>query len=170
MKAFTAIFGKCLNYKSGLRFLILPPKVPLFWSQRWALLAKVTVFGPQKMALQENSKTTFIVQTFPKYGPDLASTLSIQHCWYLILSAPYLPLQLTLLKKGIFLQTISWPFPRCIFWFSAIIGEIAGLLSQSLLKWGRGILEQPAMGKTSGNLISMRTLVKILSALTFIQM
>ena len=68
---------------------------------------------------------------------------------YMILSAPYL----ALLKKGHFFKTISWPFPRCIFWFSAIIGEIAGLLSQSLLKWDRGILEQPAMEKTSGNLI-----------------
>ena len=44
-------FGECLNYKSGLRILIMPPEVPFFWSQRWALLAKVTVFGPQKMAL-----------------------------------------------------------------------------------------------------------------------
>ena len=28
-----------------------PSEVPFFWSQRWALLAKVPVFGPQKMAL-----------------------------------------------------------------------------------------------------------------------
>ena len=49
-----AIFGECLNYKSGLRILILPPEVPFFWSQKWALLAKVTVFGPQKMALLTN--------------------------------------------------------------------------------------------------------------------
>ena len=41
----------CLNYKSGLRILIMLPEVPFFWSQKWALLAKVTVFGPQKMAL-----------------------------------------------------------------------------------------------------------------------
>ena len=46
-----AIFVECLNYKSGLRILIMPSEVPFFWSQRWALLAKVTVFGPQKMAL-----------------------------------------------------------------------------------------------------------------------
>ena len=45
------IFGESLNYKSGLRILIWPLEVPFFWSQRWALLAKVTVFGPQKMAL-----------------------------------------------------------------------------------------------------------------------
>ena len=50
-KAVTAIFGECLSYKSGLRILIMPPEVPFFWSQKWALLAKVTVFGPQKMAL-----------------------------------------------------------------------------------------------------------------------
>ena len=42
-----AIFGECLNYKSGLRILILPTEVPFFRSQRWALSAKVTVFGPQ---------------------------------------------------------------------------------------------------------------------------
>ena len=46
-----AIFGECLNYKNGLRILIMPSEVPFFWSQRWALWAKVTVFGPQKMAL-----------------------------------------------------------------------------------------------------------------------
>ena len=44
--------GKTGNYKSGLRILIWPLEVPFFWSQRWALLAKVTVFGPQKKALR----------------------------------------------------------------------------------------------------------------------
>ena len=34
-----------------IRILIWLIKVPFFWSHRWALLAKVTVFGPQKMAL-----------------------------------------------------------------------------------------------------------------------
>ena len=66
------IFGECLNYKSGLRILIWPLKVPFFWSQRLALLAKVTVFRPKKWHFEwpnQNSKTTFIVQTFPKYGP-----------------------------------------------------------------------------------------------------
>ena len=47
-----AIFGECLNYKSGLSILIGALEVPFFGSQRWALLAKVPVFGPQKMALQ----------------------------------------------------------------------------------------------------------------------
>ena len=46
-KLVEAIFGECLNYKSGLRILIWPLEVPFFWSQRWPLLAKVTVFGPQ---------------------------------------------------------------------------------------------------------------------------
>ena len=46
-----AIFGECLKYKSGLRILIMPSEVPFFWSKRWSLLAKVPVFGPQKMAL-----------------------------------------------------------------------------------------------------------------------
>ena len=48
IKVLEAIFGVCLNYKSDLRILIWPLEVPFFWSQRWALLAKVTVFGPQK--------------------------------------------------------------------------------------------------------------------------
>ena len=39
-EAVEAIFGECLNYKSGLRILISPMKVPFFWSQIWALLAK----------------------------------------------------------------------------------------------------------------------------------
>ena len=46
------IFGECLNYKSGLRILIWPLEVPFLWSQRLALLAKVAVFGPKKMALR----------------------------------------------------------------------------------------------------------------------
>ena len=44
-----------------------------FGSQKWAHLSKVTVFGPKKMALlvpNRNSEYTFIVQTFPKYGPE----------------------------------------------------------------------------------------------------
>ena len=40
MKAFMAIFGKCLNYKSGLRTLIWPTEAPFFWSQRRALWAR----------------------------------------------------------------------------------------------------------------------------------
>ena len=50
-KVIGTIFGECLNYKSGLRILIWPLEVPFFWSQRLALLAKVAVFGPKKMAL-----------------------------------------------------------------------------------------------------------------------
>ena len=30
IKVIGAIFGECLNYKSGLRILIWPPKVPFF--------------------------------------------------------------------------------------------------------------------------------------------
>ena len=37
------------DFKTGIGFLLR--QMPFFWSQRWALLAKVTVFGPQKMAL-----------------------------------------------------------------------------------------------------------------------
>ena len=43
-KGLGTIFGKCLNYKIGLRISIWPTEVQFFWSQRWALLAKVTDF------------------------------------------------------------------------------------------------------------------------------
>ena len=55
-----------------LTMLIAHPYLNLASSQRLALLAKVTVFGPKKWHFKwpnQNSKTTFIVQTFPKYGP-----------------------------------------------------------------------------------------------------
>ena len=65
---------------------------------RWALLAKVTVFGPQKMTLRV---TTFIVQTFPKYGPYdfylvnlslLGAILAIfQFCGFSGLFLPFFP-------------------------------------------------------------------------------
>ena len=51
-KIIETIFGECLNHKSGLRILIWPLEVPFFWSQRLALLAKVAIFGPKKMALR----------------------------------------------------------------------------------------------------------------------
>ena len=47
IKVLEGIFGECLNYKSGLRILIWLLEVPFFLAQIWALLAKVTVFGPQ---------------------------------------------------------------------------------------------------------------------------
>ena len=45
-----------MNYKSGLRILILPPEVPFFWSQRWALLAKATVFYFGHFSLVKSAK------------------------------------------------------------------------------------------------------------------
>ena len=87
------IFRECLDNKSGLRILIMPPEVPFFWSQK--LLAKVTVFGQKKWHFwwqNQNSKTTFIVQTFPKYCRNgfyfmKLSLLSLilakfQFCWF----------------------------------------------------------------------------------------
>ena len=40
------------NEFQALRILIWPLEVPFLWSQRLALLAKVAVFGPKKMALR----------------------------------------------------------------------------------------------------------------------
>ena len=39
------------NKTEKKRVRLGPNLSDIFWSQRWALLAKVTVFGPQKMAL-----------------------------------------------------------------------------------------------------------------------
>ena len=36
-----AIFGECLNYKSGLRILIWPLEVPFFLVRKWALLGPI---------------------------------------------------------------------------------------------------------------------------------
>ena len=71
VKAVEAIFGEFLNYKSGFRTLVWLLEVPFFGLKDGHIFAKVTVFGPQKMHFRwpiQNSKTTFIVQTFPKYS------------------------------------------------------------------------------------------------------
>ena len=47
-------------------------EVPFFWVRKWPLLPKVPIFETKKWHFEwpnQNSKTTFIVQTFPKYGP-----------------------------------------------------------------------------------------------------
>ena len=58
-----------LNYKSGLRILIWPLEVPFFL----VTFGQKCPFSDQKKWHFEwpnqNSKTTFIVQTLPKYGP-----------------------------------------------------------------------------------------------------
>ena len=53
-----------MNYKSGLRILIWPLEVPFFWSQRLALLAKVAIFGPKKMAKQKIPVTILTLKHF----------------------------------------------------------------------------------------------------------
>ena len=55
-----AIFGECLNYKSGLRILIGAPEVPFFVVQKQALLPKVPIFETQKMALRKNGSMTVV--------------------------------------------------------------------------------------------------------------
>ena len=42
--------GKMAKISPKIHKIEIWPK--FFWSQRWALLAKVTVFGPQKKALR----------------------------------------------------------------------------------------------------------------------
>ena len=68
-KAVVLIFGKSLNYKSGLGFFVPALEVPFFEVPTWALLALLAVWRGQKMALPllvQKSETTFIIQTFPK--------------------------------------------------------------------------------------------------------
>ena len=62
--------GTVRNKKSKLRLTHFDSNgklnsKPDVFSERWAPLAKVNVLGPQK---NKNSKNTFIVETFPKYG------------------------------------------------------------------------------------------------------
>ena len=50
-KAVVLIFGKSLNYKSGLGFFVPALEVPFFEVQTRAFLAKVAILRGQKMAL-----------------------------------------------------------------------------------------------------------------------
>ena len=68
-KAVVLIFGKSLNYKSGLGFFVPALEVPFFEVPTRAFLAKVAILRGQKMALPasvQKSDTTFIIQTFPE--------------------------------------------------------------------------------------------------------
>ena len=72
IKVMGTIFVECLKYKSGLRILIWPLVVPFFWSENGHFCQKCQYLRPKKWHfewLNQNSKTTFIVKTFPKYGP-----------------------------------------------------------------------------------------------------
>ena len=95
------IFGECSNYKSGLRILIWPLEVPFFL----VTFGQKCPFSDQKKWHFEwpnqNSKTTFIVQTFPKNGPygfDLVNLsllgpilAKFQFCWFSGLFWPFFP-------------------------------------------------------------------------------
>ena len=50
-KALVLIFGKSLNYKSGLGFFVPALEVPFFEVPTRAFLAKVAILRGQKMAL-----------------------------------------------------------------------------------------------------------------------
>ena len=52
IKVIGTTFGECLNYKSGLRILILPPEVPFFVVRKQSLLPKVPIF--EKSGLEFN--------------------------------------------------------------------------------------------------------------------
>ena len=83
MKAYTEIFGKCLNHKSGLRILIWPLEVPFFLVRKRSLLPKVTIFETKKMALR--------VAKFSVHQPFFA--LAASFCrWRPQKSADYQPI------------------------------------------------------------------------------
>ena len=64
-----AIFGEFLNYKSGITTLVWLLEVPFLGLKDGHFFAKVTKKKWHFGWPIQNSKTTFIVQTFPKYGP-----------------------------------------------------------------------------------------------------
>ena len=68
-KAVVLIFGKSLNYKSGLGFFVPALEVPFFEVPTRAFLARVAILRGQKWHFQrryKKSDTTFIIQTFPE--------------------------------------------------------------------------------------------------------
>ena len=72
VKAVEAIFGEFLNYKSGFRTLVWLLEVPFFGLKDGHFWQKGPFSDHKKWHFQwpnQNSKNTFIVQTFPKYGP-----------------------------------------------------------------------------------------------------
>ena len=76
-------------------------EVPFFLVWKWALLAKSDEKNWHFEWPNQNSKTTFIVQTFPKYGPygfDLVNLsllgpilAKFQFCWFSGLFWPFFP-------------------------------------------------------------------------------
>ena len=75
--------------------MILPPEVPFFVVQKQSLLPKVPIFETKKWHFwwhNQNSKTTFIIQTIPKYcskgvyfmNLSLLSPILVkfQFCWF----------------------------------------------------------------------------------------
>ena len=82
----------------GLRKDLL---LTFFWVRKWALLAKSDQKKWHFEWPNQNSKTTFIVQTFPKYGPygfDLVNLsllgpilAKFQFCWFSGLFWPFFP-------------------------------------------------------------------------------
>ena len=49
-----------MNYKSGLRIFIWPLEVPFFLVQKWALLAKVPIFGSPRDDLTVKAKNLLL--------------------------------------------------------------------------------------------------------------
>ena len=76
-KSNSNILGGCRAYKSGLRIFVCAPEVPFFGILRWALLAKVPIFGYKTWHFgcpNENSETTF------KSPKSLNDTLMLLTC------------------------------------------------------------------------------------------
>ena len=91
-------------YWLSLTILILSPEVPFLWSENSHFCQKCPSLRPKKWHFEwpnQNSKTTFIVQTFPKYGPygfDLVNLsllgpilAKFQFCWFSGLFWPFFP-------------------------------------------------------------------------------
>ena len=79
VKAVEAIFGEFLNYKSGITTLVWLLEVPFLGLKDGHFFAKVTKKKWHFGWPIQNSKTTFIVQTFPKYS----LYIQLYHFWAL---------------------------------------------------------------------------------------
>ena len=71
-EAVEAIFGECLNYKSDLRILIFPLKVPFSGIKDGHFWRKLTVFGPRKNGTSSGRIKIKILQF--KHSPNMAYT------------------------------------------------------------------------------------------------
>ena len=114
-EAVEAIFGECFNYKSDLRILIFPLKVPFSGIKDGHFWRKLTVFGPRKNGTSSGRIKIKILQF--KHSPNMAYTPLIS--WISNFWARFWPYfnfvdfwayfgRFSLVKKGKYKMSIDW--------------------------------------------------------------